>query len=288
MRERAGKASIYRKLFYVLAGVGVLGLVWLGSRKEGERKERITASLYREAEASSVMPAQILGGLILLRPEELVAAPEIDGFQWPCGSPSGAMMYDAQGFGALNATRRGHHTGKDINGIGGENTDLGEPVCAAGRGLVVYSGRPTPEWGNVVVLLHRLPGEDGYVQTLYAHLRQRDVRVGQYVARGQRLGRIGTADGRYLAHLHFEAIPSLCTEAGMPGYHPTGTMNRMNPEELLRKYPAPNFPDAYSEARMLRVREAAEHERNSRQPTVRPAPDEPGVLHVSPSQFLTP
>ena len=93
-------------------------------------------------------------------------------------------MYDAQGFGTLNATRHGHHTGKDINGIGGENTDLGEPVCAAGRGLVVYSGCPTPEWGNVVVLLHRLPGEDGYVQTLYAHLRQRDVRVGQYVARG--------------------------------------------------------------------------------------------------------
>ena len=39
------------------------------------------------------------------------------------------------------------------------------PVRAAGRGLLIYAGEPSPDWGNVVVLLHRLP--DGrFVQSL--------------------------------------------------------------------------------------------------------------------------
>lgn len=278
----------YRKLFYVLVVCGVVGLMWLGGKRVGAKREVAATTLYRQAEPSAIMPAQILGGLILLQPQQFVAAPEVDGFQWPCGAPRGAMMYDAQPFGAINRTRHGHHTGKDINGIGGENTDLEEPVYAAGRGVVVYSGRPTPEWGNVVVILHRLPGEDGYVQTLYAHLSKREARVGQYVARGQRIGRIGTAEGRYMAHLHFEAIPSVSTEAGMPGYHPAGTMNRIDPLELIRKYPAPPHPDAYGEVRMLRIRESAEHERATRKSADQSSPAEPGVLRVSPSQFLTP
>ena len=239
-----------RKVFVVLLVAGALGLSSLLAWQHARQQAPTPAGAQAPAQ-------QLMGGLILLRPEQLVGAPVVDGFQWPCGAPNGAMMYDAQPFGAVNAKRGGHHTGQDLNGIGGENTDEGLPVCAAARGLVVYSGEPSPEWGNVVVLAHRLPGAEGrVVQTLYAHLNTREARVGERMSRGERLGTVGTAHGAYLAHLHFEAIPSTCTEAGMPGYHPVGTMNRMNPAELISRYPAPGFPDPFESVRHLRRRQA--------------------------------
>ena len=273
----------FRKLSYTLAGAGVVALcVGIGWRYAHRAPvSPADSSIYQADAVPSSTPQRVIEGLILLRPQQLLSAPVADGFQWPCGAPNAAMVYDAQPFGAQNDYRHGRHTGQDLNGIGGQNTDLDLPVCAAGRGLVVYSGTPSPDWGNVVVLAHRLPGEQGVVQTLYAHLHRRSVRVGQVVSRGQRIGSIGTADGRYLAHLHFEAIPSLCTEAGMPGYHPAGTMNRMNPAELIAKYPAPPFPDAYDQVRRLRIREAADES-----PLPSTAPPQPGYIPVSPSQFL--
>lgn len=269
----------------ILLALGVValcgGIAWRYTHRE--TRPAVDRSIYRADAPLGMLPERLLGGLILLRPEQLLQAPETDGFQWPVGAPAGAMMYDAQPFGEQNDYRHGRHTGQDLNGIGGQNTDLDEPVYAAGRGMVVYSGEPSPEWGNVVVLAHRLPENGGIVQTLYAHLNKRDVRVGRMVCRGERIGSIGTAGGRYLAHLHFEAIPSLCTEAGMPGYHPAGTMNRIDPAELMRRYPAPDFPDAYDRIRRIRIREAAE----SQAPTTPPAPAAPGVIPVSPHQFLS-
>ncbi len=276
------RMPFFRKLFIALLGAGAVGFCWwLSARDAGEK-----GATALPADPSRQSVAQLLGGLILLSPDQVVTAPEVDGFQWPCGAPTGAMIYDAQPFGAMNRKRHGHHTGKDLNGIGGQNTDLGEPVCAAGRGLVVYSGVPSDEWGNVVVLAHRIPGEQGIVQTLYAHLNTREARVGQFVSRGQRIGTIGTANGKYLAHLHFEAIRSLSTEAGMRGYHPTGTMNRTDPAELIRGYPAPPMPDPYSEVRRIRIREALMQDTTAA-PTPIPGAKE-GFIPVKPQQFLTP
>lgn len=274
---------VFRLLFYALAAVGVLALcIGIGWRyAHRDTAPPADTSIYRADTPGSDRPQSLLGGLILLRPEQWLSAPLADGFQWPCGAPSGAMIYDAQPFGAMNEKRHGRHTGQDLNGIGGQNTDLDVPVCAAARGLVIYSGEPSPGWGQVVVLAHRLPGEAGLIQTLYAHLHTVSVRVGQIVPRGQRIGTIGTAGGLYLAHLHFEAIPSVCTEAGMPGYHPAGTMNRINPADLIAKYPAPHFPDAYDQVRRLRIREAAEQQQL---PVT--APMQPGFTPVTPSQFL--
>ena len=135
----------------------------------------------------------------------------------------------------MNAARKGRHAGQDLNGIGGENTDEGLPVRAAGRGLLIYAGEPSSDWGNVVVLLHRLP--DGrFVQSLYAHLKTvSDIPLGTLVGRGEQIGSVGTAHGNYLAHLHFEMIESIAHEAGIPGYGKT-TFNRINPDEVLKQY----------------------------------------------------
>lgn len=284
-----------RWVFIGLLVAGLLGLTYMGSRARlaGGKAESETAPAANTGGTSGQQiydadiplantPEHLLSGLILLSAEQLASIPYADGFQWPCGTPEGAMVYDAQPFGTPNEQRGGNHTGADLNGIGGNNSDLGLPVRAAARGLVIYSGIPSEHWGNVIVLAHRLPGTNRIIQTLYAHLdeRNRNAIVGQTVARGDTLGTIGTANGHYLAHLHFEAIESRCTEAGMPGYAKRGTMNRIDPIALIREHPAPAFPDAYAEIRRIRIREAA----NAAPTSTRIGSD--GTLLVHPAQHL--
>ena len=274
----------FKLTFLGLVAAGVAGACYLLSTGGGAASHagNTTDNLYAADEPLSHMPDTIVPGLILLTADQMVRTPIADGFQWPVGTPAMGMMYDAQGFGAMNEKRGGYHTGQDLNGIGGENTDLGEPVYAAARGLVTYSGEPHKGWGNIVVIAHRLPGSNKIIQTLYAHLDARQVRPGQLVARGQQIGTIGTANGNYLAHLHFEAIESLSQEAGMPGYHPTSTMNRIDATKLIAEHPAPAVADAYEQVRRLMIREAA----NANPTSTSTAPSAPGTIQLNPSQFL--
>lgn len=85
--------------------------------------------------------------------------------------------------------------------------DYGEPVHAAADGIVVYAG-PDNEavyspwknfYGNVIVLRHA----DG-LYTLYAHLSNIDVQVGDLVKVGEKIGEIGQSGAAIGSHLHFE------------------------------------------------------------------------------------
>lgn len=160
-------------------------------------------------------------------PIEMVLAPSTDSFDSPAGSRHGALTYNAQPF------LTDQHLGDDLNGIGGWNSDLGDPVYAAADGLVLYAGWPSDGWGNVVVLLHELDGAN-LVETFYGHLDTMTVPVGSQVRRGDRIGTIGTANGRYLAHLHFEIrrYPTLDPGVGYSG----SELGRLPGELSLRKW----------------------------------------------------
>jgi murein DD-endopeptidase MepM/ murein hydrolase activator NlpD len=123
-----------------------------------------------------------------------------DGFDFAIGAPDGIGYYDAQPFG------KNQHLGEDWNGLGGGDSDLGDPVYAIATGRVVFAEDVGGGWGNVVRVVHRVDdaGGAGEVESLYAHLEQIDVGVGELVWRGQVLGGIGTAGGQYRAHLHLE------------------------------------------------------------------------------------
>ncbi len=147
-------------------------------------------------------------------------------FDPPLGSDHGGLVYNAQKFWEMNEKRGGRHVGDDLNGIGGMNTDLGDPVFATADGLVLYAGEPSPGWGNVVVIAHTAP--DGRtLQSMYAHLNRIDVTPGDLVPRGGKVGTVGTSNGYYPAHLHFEMRASDGVDIGA-GYA-LDPRNRLDP-----------------------------------------------------------
>ena len=147
-------------------------------------------------------------------------------FDPPLGAEHGGLVYNAQKFWEMNEKRGGHHLGDDLNGIGGMNTDLGDPVFATADGLVLYAGEHSPGWGNVVVIAHRVP--DGRtLHSMVAHLDRIDVTPGTLVPRGGKVGSVGTANGYYPAHLHFEMRVSDGVDIGA-GYA-LDPRNRLDP-----------------------------------------------------------
>jgi len=170
-------------------------------------------------------------GLLLLDPLELASIPRADRWEHPLGSAQGAFAYNAQPF----LTTR--HLGDDLNGIGGWNSDLGDPVFAAARGRVLFAGEASGGWGKMVILGHRLPSKESgdrgqIIQSVYAHMEVISVGVGDLAHRGMRIGTVGTASGRYLAHLHFEIRQTRSPEPGV-GYADE-PLARVAPERWIR------------------------------------------------------
>jgi peptidoglycan hydrolase-like protein with peptidoglycan-binding domain len=89
---------------------------------------------------------------------------------------------------------RRFHTGIDIP------APTGTLVAAAESGRVTYAGWREGGWGIEVTIAH-----GSGVRTIYAHLSRTLVALGQRVATGQRIGRVGATGHSTGPHLHFEA-----------------------------------------------------------------------------------
>ena len=74
----------------------------------------------------------------------------------------------------------------------------GTPIHATADGVVKTAGRQGG-YGNLVVIEH-----DFGIETYYAHLNSIDVRRGQRVSRGDRIGGMGTTGQSTGVHLHYE------------------------------------------------------------------------------------
>ncbi len=143
-----------------------------------------------------------------------------DGFDFPVGNKNGKGSYQsildsktykgwyiATQFAEIYTEAKWIHTGEDWNGMGGGNTDYGQPIYSIATGEVVFSDNCGPLWGNVISIKHYYL-ENGRVKTnysLYAHLEKNEVKIGERVKRRQQIGTIGRDPGKiYPAHLHLE------------------------------------------------------------------------------------
>ena len=84
------------------------------------------------------------------------------------------------------------HSGIDFRGA------IGTPIYATAQGLVMKAER-SGGYGNHIVIDHGY----GY-KTLYAHLSQLDVKVGDRVDRGDLIGALGNTGRSSGPHLHYE------------------------------------------------------------------------------------
>ncbi|MES2981116.1 MAG: M23 family metallopeptidase [Verrucomicrobiota bacterium] len=219
-----------RLLITLAIAFGMIGyLVWRSSETHVAPVKLVG---FQESDVPPIMPKS---GEVDMRFHMISAwqanqIPNISQMSAPLGSENGALVYNAQPYWEMNNERGGHHTGDDLNGIGGQNTDLGDPVYAAADGLVIYAGEPAPGWGNIIILAHRGPNKQP-LQTMYAHLEKSKVSLGALVARGEIIGTVGTANGNYLAHLHFEIRQSDGVEIG--GGYLKRFLNHLDPSAVI-------------------------------------------------------
>lgn len=90
--------------------------------------------------------------------------------------------------------RRARHEGVDLK------APLRSPVAATAPGKVVFAGRKGG-YGRLVEVDHGLG-----VHTRYGHLAAINVRLGQKVAGGQRIGLLGSSGRSTGPHLHYEVL----------------------------------------------------------------------------------
>lgn len=188
------------------------------------------ATLYLKLWPELTRPKKLDPAFQLLSPLELASIPTATRFDFPLGSENGAMAYNAQRF------TENRHLGDDLNGIGGENSDLGDPIYAVADGHVLLAREAGPGWGNVIIVLHAYleNNERKYVQSYYAHVESILVHVGDEVRRGQKVATVGTANGRYFAHLHFEMREFITPFIG-PGYR-EDTRGWLNPTAFIEQH----------------------------------------------------
>ncbi|WP_443089963.1 DUF5930 domain-containing protein [Yoonia sp.] len=91
------------------------------------------------------------------------------------------------------------HAGTDFAG------SIGLPVYATADGTVTHASW-TSGYGRLIKIQH-----DFGIETRYAHLNAMDVRVGQRVSRGDRIGALGNSGRSTGPHLHYEV-----RESGIP------------------------------------------------------------------------
>jgi murein DD-endopeptidase MepM/ murein hydrolase activator NlpD len=118
------------------------------------------------------------------------------------------------------------HAGMDFT------APTGTPIYATGDGKVVRADAEASGYGNHVRIDHGY----GYV-TLYAHMSEIDVKIGQTVKRGDVIGYVGNTGKSVGPHLHYEVRKNDIPINPINFY-----FNDLSPEEFARMVELSNAP----------------------------------------------
>ena len=162
-----------------------LALAWQGfpsGRIDGRFGPRLRSALIRFQRAAGLRSDGLAGGATFATLRRRPPASPIP-LVWPLLAAVGDRFGPRDG---------GFHAGIDL--LASAGTD----VIAAAPGRVTWARR-RDGWGKLVTIAH------GHgVRTMYAHLSMVEVKVGQWVAGGTVLGRVGATGNATGPHLHFE------------------------------------------------------------------------------------
>ncbi len=148
-----------------------------------------------------------------------------ESFDYPVGKPNAKGYYNAQKF------KENNHLGDDWNGSGGGNSDLGDPIYSVANGYVSFAEDIGGGWGNVIRIIHKYKGN--YYESVYAHGNSIEVKKGDFVKKGAKIGTIGNANGVYWAHLHLEIRDDIFMDIG--GGYAEDASGYLDPTEFINK-----------------------------------------------------
>ncbi len=120
---------------------------------------------------------------------------KIAGNKIPLSNPVRGSFRYTSGFGGRRDPKTGgwrKHNGTDMAG------PLGTTIVATADGMVTFAGRQSG-YGRLIKIRHK----QGF-ETFYAHLHRINVKAGQKVSRGDKIGAMGNSGRSTGVHLHYE------------------------------------------------------------------------------------
>jgi len=203
------------RIFYLVVLAAWIAALWWGLDFAGRQNSPPAAVPTTQLDWPEFFAANILPSL-----------PVADEFDTPLRPPDGAGAVISLPF------MEEGHLGEDWTTAKGDAA-LGEPVYSVADGWVSVAQDFQNAWGNAVFICYRLPGNrwPPFVEVMYAQLNSLDVKPGQFVKRGERIGTVGNANGTYQAHLHWEVRQTVGMGVG-PGFQ-AGASGWLGPSEFI-------------------------------------------------------
>jgi murein DD-endopeptidase MepM/ murein hydrolase activator NlpD len=169
------------RVVYLVVLATWIAALWIGLDFAARKKEPPKAIPTAQVDWPKFFEANILPSL-----------PLADEFDTPLRPPDGAGAFISHSFGENGDLGESWTTAKG-------DAAKGEPVYSVADGWVSVAQDFQPAFGKVVFICYRLPAGrwPTYVEVMYAELDTIDVKAGDLVKRGQKIGTVGDGDGTY-------------------------------------------------------------------------------------------
>jgi murein DD-endopeptidase MepM/ murein hydrolase activator NlpD len=169
------------RVAYLVVLAAWIAALWLGLDYAAQKKAPPKAIPTKQVDWAAFFQANILPSL-----------PEADEFDAPLQPPDGAGAFVSFPFGDQGDLGESWTTAKG-------DAAKGEPVYSVADGWVSVAQDFQTAFGKVVFICYRLPAGrwPPYVEVMYAEMDSVDVKPGDFVKRGQKIGTVGDGDGTY-------------------------------------------------------------------------------------------